>query len=480
MSKHKKILLGLTLVGTLFCTQSVFAADNSVELTLNEVVQKVFQNEPRVDMAKADVLGSKGALRQAWGANGLNISYNYNATRAVNRSTMGRIIGENYGSTMQAVLPIYTGGANEGNIDRATHGLRAQEYGHDASMQQIKFDATNAYFTVLADRDTIKFQNETVARYQEHLKNVKAQFAVGVVAKIDVLGSEVALANAQQNLLKAKRAYEADKAILLNMMGLPIDTAVYFNEQLKYETYDKTQEFCLQHALQNHPGIYVADQRVKAALSSMQIARAGYSPTVSVVATNSWSGKKFPGNVVKDDWTISARASVPIMDSGITAGKVDVARASYDNAVAQQRQTIQSINYGVTNAYLSLREAEQRVSTAGIASSQAEENYRIAQLRYQAGVGTNLDSLDAALALTNANNNYVGALYAYNVSKAALDRAMGISTGMELPHRYDRKKPLPNPQQLKEKAYPAVVGSSVDKDKTDQVVAQAQKKVDAK
>ena len=81
MSKHKKILLGLTLVGTLFCTQSVFAADNSVELTLNEVVQKVFQNEPRVDMAKADVLGSKGALRQAWGANGLNISYNYNATR---------------------------------------------------------------------------------------------------------------------------------------------------------------------------------------------------------------------------------------------------------------------------------------------------------------------------------------------------------------------------------------------------------------
>lgn len=451
--KKQKLVLGLALAATMFTMQSAWAAEKQ-ELTLDDIVQRAFQNETRVGIAKSDVLSSKGALRQAWGANGLNISYNYNATRAVGHAAAGRVIGENYGSTVQAALPIYTGGANEGNIDRATSGLRAQEYSYDATMQQIKFDATNAYFTVLADRDTIKLQQETVDRYAAHLKDVKAQFEVGTVAKIDVLGSEVALANAKQNLTKAQRTYEVDRVALLNMLGLPADTEVSFNEQLKYETYDKTKDFCLSYALQNQPSIRIAAAKVKAALASMQVARAGYLPTVSVVATNSWSGKSFPGNTVKDDWTLSARASVPILDSGITAGKVDIARAAYDTAVEQQRQVIQAVHYNLTNAYLSLREAEQRINTAGVASAQAEENYRIAQLRYQAGVGTNLDLLDAALSLTNAKNNYVSALYAYNTSKSALDKAMGISTGMELAHRYDRKKPLPEPAVLRDKAYP--------------------------
>lgn len=280
------------------------------------------------------------------------------------------------------------------------------------------------------------------------------QFEVGTVAKVDVLSSEVALANAQQNLTKAQKAYEVDVANLLNMIGLPVDTKVSFSEHLKYDTYDKQLAECMAYALQNQPAIYAANEKVKAALAGMQVARAGYQPTIALVASNSWQGEKFPGNEIKDNWTLAAKASITVLDSGVTAGKVQAARATYDTAIAEQRQTIQTVNYNVNNAYLGLRESEQRINTAGIAVSQAEESYRIAQLRYQAGVGTNLDALDAALKLTDAKNNYVSALYSYNVSKAALDRVMGISTGMELAHKYDRKKPLPNPQELNSKAYP--------------------------
>jgi len=73
-----------------------------------------------------------------------------------------------------------------------------------------------------------------------------------------------------------------------------------------------------------------------------------------------------------------------------------------------------------------MREAEKRISTTQVAVAKAEEDYHIAQVRYESGVGTNTDVLDAQVALHQARNNYNSSLYDYNVAKVALDTAMGI------------------------------------------------------
>ena len=77
-------------------------------------------------------------------------------------------------------------------------------------------------------------------------------------------------------------------------------------------------------------------------------------------------------------------------------------------------------------AYLNLRSAEQTIQSTQTAVHQGQENFRIATLRYRAGVGTNLDVLDAETKLTESRNNYVDALYNYNVSISALEQATGI------------------------------------------------------
>ncbi|MDD3395805.1 MAG: TolC family protein, partial [Acidaminococcaceae bacterium] len=115
-----------------------------------------------------------------------------------------------------------------------------------------------------------------------------------------------------------------------------------------------------------------------------------------------------------------------IFDSGVTASKVAAARADKVKAEETYRQTTDSVQLDVRNNYLSLREAEKRIATSQTAVSQAEEDYRISILRYQAGVGTNTDVMDAQVALTQAKNNYIQALYDYNTSGAQLDKAMGV------------------------------------------------------
>jgi outer membrane protein TolC len=71
-------------------------------------------------------------------------------------------------------------------------------------------------------------------------------------------------------------------------------------------------------------------------------------------------------------------------------------------------------------------EAEKRISTSQVTVEQADEDFKIAQVRYSAGVGTNTDVIDAQVALTQAKNNYIQAMYDFNTSKANLTKAMGV------------------------------------------------------
>ena len=87
---------------------------------------------------------------------------------------------------------------------------------------------------------------------------------------------------------------------------------------------------------------------------------------------------------------------------------------------------VDKVNLAVQQAYLNLRSAEQTIQSTQTAVKQGQENFRIATLRYRAGVGTNLDVLDAETKLTESRNNYVDALYNYNVSISALEQATGV------------------------------------------------------
>ena len=115
-----------------------------------------------------------------------------------------------------------------------------------------------------------------------------------------------------------------------------------------------------------------------------------------------------------------------IFDSGVTLSKVHAAEEKLLQAEETYRDTVNSVELEVRSNYLGLREAEKRISTTQVAVAKAEEDFHIAQVRYMAGVGTNLDVIDAQVALTEAKTNFVNALYNYNTSKIALETSMGV------------------------------------------------------
>lgn len=464
MSKNKlsKRLLMLSAAITMMLCQSAFAAEEQanaevqvaaeapvVQMNMQEAMVRAFETNPAIKIAGFEKDAARAQYNAARASRWITVKGSASATRGgLNEDFAEQYKGgekgidNTYGSAIEASIPLYTGGQLSGSIKQAKAGYKSALVGVQKSYNDMRATVTNGYFMVLQADDMQVLSKESVVRLEEHLKNVKAQYDVGVVAKVDVLRSEVELANAQQNLIKAENAYDLAEANFNKIIGLPLETNLFLEDTLSYVPYDKDLNYCLEYAAKNRPELEQAKQGVEAARGAVKIARSGYQPQIGAFARQNWtSGVDGKGNWPADEesnWTVGVQASLNIFDTGVTRSKAHAAEAKYFSAEETYRDTIDAVMLDVRSQYLNLREAEKRISTTEVAVSQAEEDYRIAQLRYQAGVGTNTDVLDAQVALTNAQTNYLQSVYDYNISKTNLENAIGVP--MQFPHEVKVEK----------------------------------------
>ena len=434
--KHTKKLTALVLGGllTLGAAPTAFAYD-TVDLGLEDAIQMAFETNRSLKQSIANVDAARWNLSTARRQQGPTLVWQGTANR-IGGATYddNPLIGNNqFTNTLQSGYSLDTTGKLKHNRRSAGYGLNAADLTLENTKQAVKLQTTQAYYQLLEYRNLIEVNQEAVDTLQEHLNNVNAQYRVGTVAKSDVLASEVQLANSQQSLVNAQNNYDVAMATLNNIIGLPSDTLLNVKDSLQYTPYDLNLDDCTVYALDNRPDGIVADYEVEQAKESVEIAKAGYRPDVSAALSKTISGDNAFDNDRADQWTAGLSASWNIFDNGVTHSGIETAKASLrakEEAAAASKEQIQ---LDVRQQYLSLLAAEKNIHTTSKAVEQAEEDYKIAQVRYSAGVDTNLSVMDAQEKLTSARTNYYTALYNYNTSKAALDKAMGIPVDIDVP-----------------------------------------------
>ena len=441
--KKAKNVLALTAALTVLCSQSVFAA--TLELDLDETIQRALLTNPNVKIAEYNRKAAKADYSAAKSARGISISLNHDSGRGgyadyAWRNISGtpewtKGIGNSHSNSITASLPIFTGGELQGQIGQAKANYRSMLSAEEQAYIEMKETATDGYFTMLDSGNMKTLCQESVDRLQAHLDNVIAQYNVGIVARADVLRSEVELANAKQDLISAENGYDVAEATLNNIIGTPLDTTLVLKDSLQYEPYDNDMAYCLAYSEEHRPELKQAEYGVDAAEAALVVARSGHMPKVSLNASNSWASENWPGDD-NEEWQVGVTASMNIFDSGVTWSKIHAAQENLAKAKETQRQVKDAVELEVRTDYLGMREAEKRISTTQVAVAQAEEDYHIAVVRYQAGVGTNIDVMDAQVALTEAKTNYVKALYDYNTSKAALNTSMGVGVPVPEPRTF--------------------------------------------
>jgi outer membrane protein TolC len=420
--------IALMLIGgaLVFGAPSVWAA--SVDISLDDSVALALKNNQSVKMAHSDQLTATELLAQAKAGYQPKIDYSLSGQRAGAPSTRTGIytVGNTFANEVALTLPLYTGGLVEGQIDQAKLGITSADLALETTKQQLKLQATTGYFAIMEAENLVKVYQETVNDLQGHLNNVQAQFAVGTVAKLDVLTSQVAVANAQQTFIEQQNTYDLAVASLNNIIGLPMDTQLKVKDQLHYTQFGTSLADCISYAFQHRPDAQASDISIASAKAGVEIAESGNKPSVDLSAAEDWYDSHLPGTQ-NNSWTVGAAVSWNIFDAGLTNSKVRSANTAVDKATQENQQLKDTIQLAVRQAYLSLRNAEKRINTTQVTVNEAVEGLKIAQVRYSAGVGTNLDVMDAESSLLTAKTNYIQALYDYNTSKAQLDQAMGVA-----------------------------------------------------
>ena len=315
----------------------------------------------------------------------------------------------------------------DASIDASRYKREGTGAEYEESLQQAKYDAINAYYSLIRNRNKAAVAKQTVKDYQGHLDNVKAQYNVGLVSNSDVLGADTSLADAQTDLVKVMNAADLAEASLNKIIAYPVQTAITTAEEsLQYKPYDVSLEQAKAYAMLHRSALVESAMAVKAAEENLKSAKSGYLPTIEIEAGRGYTDPNgYFGTDVKS-WHVGASATWKLWDGGATQNKIKGAYADLEKAKEANLATVDKVNLAVQEAYLNLRTAEQTIQSTQTAVNEGEENFRIASLRYRAGVGTNLDVLDAETKLTRSRNDYVDALYIYNVSVSALEQATGV------------------------------------------------------
>ncbi len=444
--KKAKNVLALTAALSVLCSQSVFAA--TLELDLEETIQRALLTNPSVKIAEYNRKAAKADYSAAKGARGISISLSHDsgrggyadyAMRSVNGGTkiLTKGIGNSHSNSITASLPIFTGGELQGQIGQAKANYRSMLSAEEQAYNEMKETATTGYFNMLNATNMKALRQESVDRLQAHLDNVIAQYNVGIVARADVLRSEVELANAKQDYITASNEYDVAEATLNNIIGTPLNTTLKLKDSLQYVPYENDMAYCLAYSEQHRPELKQAEYAIDSAEAALVVARSGHMPKVYANASNNWggNGSDWPGDD-DENWSVGVTASMNVFDSGVTWSKIHAAQENLAKAKESQRQIKDNVELEVRTDYLNLREAEKRITTTQVAVASAEEDYHIAVVRYQAGVGTNIDVMDAQEALTQAKTNYYQALYNYNTSKAALNTSMGVGVPVPEPRTF--------------------------------------------
>ena len=413
--------------------------NGTVDLNLPKTVQMALDYNRDIKNSQYALKKAEYAINQAQAGKKPTVDYNFGAqrSRATDAATYSRAaslmgsansISNAFSNGISVNIPLYTGGLVEGQIDVAKLGKTNAQEEILRVEQATKYSAIEGYYGLLAYQELQGVYHEAVDNLQGHLDNVQAQYNVGTKAKVDVLSSDVSLANAKTTALTADNAVAISESNLNNILGLPLETKLNLaDHQLPFDTYNISLQEAMDYAMKYRPEVLQAAIAVQEAERSIDIADAGNKPTVAITGGNDWADNTFPGiDANKRSWKVAAGVTYNFYDGGATKAKVNQAKQDLLVARETEQKTRESVQLQVKQAYLNIRSAAQKVEETQTVVDQARENYRIQNIRYQAGVGINLDVLDAQLSLNQAQVNHIQALYDYNVGIAKLEQVMGV------------------------------------------------------
>lgn len=323
------------------------------------------------------------------------------------------------------------------NYRSAEESLRANQLSGKDARDLVILAVGGAYLqaiTAAARVDSARAQLETANAL---LEQTSQQRAVGLVAQIDVNRSHIQMLTQRQRLTSLENDLAKQKINLARIVGLPANDRYEIADDVPFAPGpDMSLEEALRQAFEKRWDLKAAQAQVRAAERAKSAAQAEHLPSVSLSADYGAIGST-PDHS-HGTFSVVGSLKFPIWQGGRIEGDVEQANAALAQRQAELEDLRAKIESDVRNAYLDLGAARSQVEVARENLGVTQENLKLTRQRFDAGVSDNVDVVQSQEAVASAELDYINGVFAHNVAKLSLARAIG-QTSDKLPQFLDVK-----------------------------------------
>ena len=401
------------------------ADSKPIQLSVKESIGIALAKHPEILSAKLDTDIYRSIMVQAWSSyfptfsvgfdiahnntkyHGMNYNYGYNSL---------------YAPELSAGMLLFDFGKTKTNVDIAKTSYDASRYNLQDTIGYIIYSIKASYYNVLFAQMQIDVYNKTIEDFDLQLQSARKFFSIGKKPQIDVLTAESNLGNAKLNLVKAINTLENAKVTFANNVGLPEFANFELSDDLNYVEYNPDLEELLNSAFNIRPDLLSAEKEVESAYLAMRKVKRQFTPNLN--ASGSW-GYSDIDDLNTSNSNVKLNLSYDSLNFMQLRKEYDIAKKSYEKALAGYEAKRQDIYLEVKQAYIDYSNAKEGVKQADINVQQAKAQHYHATGRYKAGYGDAIEIKDAENTYLNAQLSYYQALLDYTLSLAELERVVG-------------------------------------------------------
>jgi len=303
---------------------------------------------------------------------------------------------------------------------------RAAQFSYKDARDLVVLATGNSYLQALSGGARVETAEAQMQTAQALYGKATDQQNAGLSPAIDTLRAQVEFQNRQQQLIVARNDFAKQKLALVRAIGLPVGQEIALTSKAPYDAIATLGiEGSLQRAYASRSDYLAAAQQVRAAEYYRKGASSEYFPTIDMTADYGDLGINF-GNS-HGTFTVAGRLNIPIFQGGKVHADVLQSEATLRQARAQLDNLRGQIEYQVRSALLDIEAADQQVQVARSSVDLSEQTLVQARDRFSAGVTDNLEVVQAQQTVAGAHESYISGLYAHNLAKIELVRAMGYA-----------------------------------------------------
>ncbi|MDJ0567812.1 MAG: TolC family protein [Pleurocapsa sp. MO_192.B19] len=318
---------------------------------------------------------------------------------------------------------IYDGGNRGASIRAAEKQLRSDELNLEVIVEQTRFETADDYYDLQNDDAQVKIEEAAVEDALQTLRDAQLLEKAGLGTRFDVLRAEVELAQARQRLSIAEAQQKISRRQLAETLSVAHNSELATADAIEEAgTWELSLPDSIVQAFKNRAELEQFLLQREIGEEQRTIALSAIRPTVSASASYSLNDDFEDDFDINDDYSVGLNINWRLFDGGAARSRAQQAEKDIESAETGFANQRNLIRFGVEQAYFGLQANKENIGTATKEVELAEESLRLARLRFQAGVGTQTDVIDAQTQLTTARGSLLTSIIEYNQSYIDLQR----------------------------------------------------------